>query len=38
MILEDCGGEGNRHIHPEKDPKGHNKPGGSGGIAILLDA
>lgn len=38
MVLEDCGDEGDRHIHPEEDPKGYNEPGASGGVAVLLDA
>ena len=35
---ENCGGEGDRHIHPQEDPKSYNEPGASGGVAVLLDA
>lgn len=38
MILEDSSGKGDRHIRPEEDPKCYNKPGASGGVAVLLDA
>lgn len=38
MVLENCSGEGDGHVDPEKDPEGYHEPGASGGVAVLLDA